>query len=255
MNALPADDSDRPRLSVPDFDGEDYLAVLGRLHSALSPKSYFEIGTNSGNSLAIAQCRSLAVDPEFKLGSKDVVGKKELCALYQLTSDAFFESVDPTVPLGRKIDLAFLDGLHRCEFLLRDFANTEKFCKRNSIIAMHDCLPVEHLIAGRDWGDRRVEPHRATWWAGDVWRAARLLKQCRPDLAVTAIGAPPTGLVLVTHLDPTSRFIMDHYRELVPRMMAMDLEQLGVDRLHREMNLEPPSVLDSVEKITSRFWL
>ncbi len=67
MNALPADDSDRPRLSVPDFDGEDYLAVLGRLHSALSPKSYFEIGTNSGNSLAIAQCRSLAVDPEFKL--------------------------------------------------------------------------------------------------------------------------------------------------------------------------------------------
>lgn len=244
-----------PKLSVADLVGEDYLHILQRIHATLSPKSYFEIGTHGGDSLLLARCASIAVDPNFQLGARNVIEAKPLCALYQVTSDAFFETIDPTLVFGRKIDFAFLDGMHRCEFLLRDFTNTERFCRPNSIIALHDCLPVEQPMAERNWIDARVEPHRIGWWAGDVWRTALLLKRRRPDLRIHTIAAPPTGLVLITNLDPASRALTQNYNRLVDEMLAMRLDEIGIDRLHEEMQPQPQSALDSEEKITARFWL
>lgn len=103
--------------SMPDHAGVGYLQVLRTLHEVLQPRNYFEIGSFTGQSLALADCASLAVNPDF------------------LFEDAAL--------LGDKVQLAFLDGMHRCEFLLHDFINTERHCAPNSIIALHDCVPVE----------------------------------------------------------------------------------------------------------------
>jgi len=80
-----------------------------------------------------------------------LVGKllRSRLGLYQMPSDAFFAHYSPTALVGTPIEMAFLDGLHRCEYLLRDFINTERHCKPNSIVALHDCLPVEAAITGR----------------------------------------------------------------------------------------------------------
>jgi hypothetical protein len=228
--------------TVPDFAGEAYLAMLGKFHRELRPKAYFEIGTNTGNSLALARCASLAVDPEFILSSSAPVSNKPLCALYQITSDDFFATVDPTVVLGRRIDLAFLDGLHLSEFLLRDFLNTERFCRPNSVIVLHDCLPLDHVMAEREWpAADRQDANRKGWWTGDVWRCALLLKRRRPDLRITALDAPPTGLVLVTNLDPNSTLLHEHYSSLVEEMHAISLSELTITGLHAELNVEPTS--------------
>src|SRR5205823_2507080 len=148
------------------------------------PKSYLEIGTASGDSLRLASCPSIAVDPNFTIGS-DVLLNKSACALFRMSSDAFFAEYKPDVILGRPIELVFLDGMHRCEFLLRDFANVERYCRRNSIIVMHDCVPVELSIAERNPGGAALEAHRCGWWAGDVWRTLLILKEHRSDLSFT----------------------------------------------------------------------
>jgi len=119
---------------------------------------------------------------------------------FSMESDKFFSQYNPRCMMNCHIDFAFLDGKHWSEFLLRDFINTERNCHRNSIIALHDCLPVEAAIADRIPNQRpTIVAHRAGWWAGDVWRTALLLKRKRPDLHMLTLDAKPTGLVLISN--------------------------------------------------------
>ena len=237
--------------SLPEFRGEYYLNVLGRLHHQLKPKSYIEIGTRTGDSLALAKCASLAVDPKFELSSAVPVSDKPFCALYQMTSDDFFATVDPTVVLRRRIDLAFLDGMHLSEFLLRDFLNVERFCHSNSVIVLHDCLPLDLVMAERQQysRDRLLHMNRMHWWTGDVWRCALLLKRWRSDLRIIALDAPHTGLVLITNLDPSSTLLSDRYASLVEEMHAISLPELTLTGLRRELNVKPTSALNDFEEI------
>ena len=249
----------RPQIttkSLPDFAGEPYKLILKRLHDELRPQSYFEIGTDEGLSLELAECASIAVDPKFRFISTKPIVNKPLCALYQMSSDEFFAAVDPTIVLKRRIDLAFLDGLHLCEFFLRDFLNTEQFCCPNSVIVIHDCLPLDFAMADREWRycvDRQSIPHRKYWWTGDVWRCALLLKRHRPDLRITALDSPPTGLVLITNLDPSSTLLRERYASLVEEMHAISLPDLTLSGLHTELNVEPTSSLNTREQIAARF--
>ena len=129
--------------------GETYLTLLAALHAHLKPKSYFEIGTLTGEmTLALANCASVAGDSKFQVQS-NVIGDKPSVHFYQVHSDDFFNRFDLTAILGPDVDLAFLDGMHLYEFLLRDFLNTEKHCRPNSIIALHDCIPSDTPMTRR----------------------------------------------------------------------------------------------------------
>lgn len=246
-------DEERHRVSVPDLEGTHYFTVLRWLHERLAPASYFEIGTSSGASLSIANCASVAVDPRFDL-NQDVIGRKPFCAFYQIPSDAFFRRYDLTRIFDGPVDLAFLDGLHLCEFLLRDFSNTERHCRRNSVIVLHDCVPVEMAIASRT-PSPTVEAHRKDWRPGDVWRTLLALRKRRPDLAFTVVDSHPTGLVLITNLCPQSTILSDDYTAIVREMMSLSLEEIGIEGLFSTINLEPTAVIDTPEKLSQRFWL
>ncbi len=245
--------------SLPDFAGRGYLEVLRTLHEVLRPRNYLEVGTFTGESLALADCASLAVDPDFAFEDIGIVRRivsKPRLLLFRMASDLFFERHDPAALLGDKVQLAFLDGMHRCEFLLRDFINTERHCARNSIIALHDCVPVEEPMTDRSYLARPpIEPHRQHWWAGDVWRTARLLRRMRPDLSFTTLDAPPTGLVLITNLDPGSTVLLDRYDEHVRTMLGWSLIEIGLSGHAAEMQIEPTSAYITSEQLTTRFWL
>lgn len=244
---------------TPDLAGWHYHAALDSLHETLRPKTYFEIGTLHGDTLALARCRSLAVDPEFRLEKPELIARimdKPSLTFVQSPSDDFFAHNDPERILGAKIDFAFLDGMHRCEFLLRDFINTERHCKRNSIIALHDCLPVEPIIAERVPSSAPcLMPHRQGWWTGDVWRTALLLKRRRPDLSITALDASPTGLLLVTNLDPASTALHDDYQNCVRTMLGWSLDEIGIDPLFGELDIQSTESVMTHERMTRLFWL
>lgn len=240
--------------SVPDHGGEPYAVLLDRLHAALRPKTYFEIGTASGASLALAKCASVAVDPNFQL-SVDAVGKKPACQLFQLTSDEFFAAHDLGALLGGKVELAFLDGLHLFEFLLRDFMNTEAHCAKSSVVALHDCLPTD-LYVGRRGNETAPDwppPPHPSWWAGDVWKVLVILRRYRPDLKIYAFDAPPTGLVLVANLDPDNKILRQDYDSLVSEYKNIELADYGLERLYREIDVLPTREIADAEAICKLF--
>lgn len=222
---------------VPDHAGESYRLVLSRVHQDFSPATYLEIGTLNGETLALSQSASIAIDPKFQI-STEVIGHKSMCLFFQKPSDDFFRDHDPAALIGKPIDFSFLDGMHRCEFLLRDFMNAERNASADGIIALHDCIPVEIPMTDRTQnGTPPVAPHRGGWWTGDVWRTLLALKRHRPDLKILSLDAAPTGLVLISRLDPSSTILTGRYDAIVEEMMAMDLEELTIAGFFREIDL------------------
>ena len=237
-----------------DIVGEDYKIVLSRLHTLLRPKSYLEIGSRDGSSLALASCPSIAIDPEFKL-DPSFFGTKPFCCLYRMGSDEFFKSFDPEAILGGKIEFAFLDGLHLAEFLLRDFINTERACRVNSVIAIHDCIPLDVPMARRqEIGPDTVRSERyPDWWTGDVWKVLAALRKFRPELTVKILDAWPTGLGLVTGLDPQSTVLSDNYQQIVAEFRSMTDADLVA--FIRSVEMTRTTEFVSYEDTAKYFWL
>lgn len=247
--------SGRDRNCLPDLGGRHYTGVLAHFHKILRPKTYLEIGVNRGKTLKLAACATIGVDTEFRI-DQNVMEAKPFCGLYQMPSDDFFAKHNPEAIFGGKIDMAFLDGLHLCEFLLRDFANTERHCRRNSVVILHDCVPVETAIALRNPGATEpIVAHRRLWWAGDVWRTLLALKRFRPDLDITVLDAPPTGLVCITNLDPQNRTLFEQYGEIVRAMMAYSFDDMSIEDFCAHVGVESTSAIESREQLSARFWL
>lgn len=245
--------------SMPDLPGLHYFKVLEQIHKMLNPKTYLEIGVNSGLSFILSRCASIGIDPGFIMTDPAVfteIMKKPYSMFFNMPSDMFFRNHNPSLLFGQPVDFAFLDGMHRCEFLLRDFINTEAHCRPNSIIALHDCLPPDAGITARVIGQRRSPlSHRFDWWAGDVWRTALLLKRYRPDLKMTVLDAAPTGLVLITNLDPNNKKLYEDYSDCVTKMMSWSLDEIGVAALFNEMQVAPTSSIENNEQLTAHFYL
>lgn len=209
--------------------GENYLDVLARIHRHVRPRTYVEIGVQFGYSLALVlpQTRVVGIDPEPKLQAPAPTNAK----IYRETSDDFFAKHDLRAELGGlPVELAFIDGMHRFEFALRDFMNLERAATRESTIVFDDCFPHDRQTAQR-------EQHTA-FWSGDVWKTLVLLKKYRPDLKIHTVAAPRTGLCIVRNLDPGSRFIADNLERLVEEFIALDYSYLEKDRA-KKLNLYP----------------
>lgn len=216
-----------------------HYTVLERLHEILLPSLYFEIGSAAGRSLMAAQCSTVAVDPRFLI-KHDIIGAKPSIFLVQQTSDAFFESPIAAKLLTPQVDLAFLDGLHLFEYLLRDFINTERYCSSDSLIGLHDCLPCDPYITVRNPNDPLMKKSsRPNWWAGDVWKLVPILRTYRPDLSLTILDATPTGLVLVENLDPMSSVLSENYDEILREYAGVDLISYDFSRYINDIDITP----------------
>ena len=202
-------------LRVAPLSGPHYLSILGLLHKRRHVARYLEIGTQSGASLKRAIGQAIAIDPEFHLDRAEW-GEKPGVRLFEMTSDAFFIAHDPCAILGGRLDLAFIDGMHLAEYVLRDFVNVEQHCDRGSLIVLHDAIPGNFEMTERD---RRTAARRdkvlANAWTGDVWRVLPILQRERPDLHIQILDCEPTGLVLIGNLDPGSRRLADRLDEHV----------------------------------------
>lgn len=232
----------------PQIGSVHYFDLLEKLHKDIQPKTYFEIGTESGASLSLANCTSYAVDPKFKLKA-DVTGAKDAVYLFQGTSDDFFAS-DLATKMKPKLDFAFLDGMHLFEYLLRDFINCEKLMAKNGQIAMHDCVPFNFLAAERVWNKRKTKS-----WTGDVWKVVAILKEFRTDLTIDVYDVKPSGLVVIGNLDPKNTTLEDNYGAIEKKWLDVSLEEYGLDRLNDMLNVQPfqidfnpPDMVDAMSK-------
>jgi Methyltransferase domain len=217
--------------------GPDYRQVLGWIHSILRPANYVEIGVRRGESLRMARdgTTCIGIDPSPMI-DQEPPGTR----IYALTSDEFFARHDLGALLGGPFELAFIDGLHLFEQVLRDFMHLEGYAHRRSVVLLHDCLPLDGLTSSRS--------RTTAFYSGDVWKAALALRRQRPDLELVTVRAAPTGLCLVRGLDPESR----HIEESLPELVA-EYRDFDFDYYSAHLQEMPPQLANDVGAV--REWL
>lgn len=193
--------------------GPSYREILRRLHDALRPRTYLEIGVEHGTTLAFAVHSEhvIGIDPAASPPGRVLPARARY---FQMTSDAFFAAHARADVLPAAVDLAFIDGKHWFDYALRDFSAVEAWCAPGSTVVLHDCLPVAKAAATRQ--------RQTRFWVGDTWKALQCLLGERPDLQVSLVPCYPSGLVIVRRLDPESRVLPGKLDELVARYLPLD---------------------------------
>jgi hypothetical protein len=208
--------------------------LLEGLHKKTRPRTYLEIGIRTGRSMVLSRCRSIGVDPNFKIDNPihcDV-------QLIKATSDDFFASDKPLAHFdGVPVDLAFIDGMHLSDFALRDFINIEPFMADTGVVVLDDVLPRNGLEAARD---RKTEP-----WTGDVYKVVEILRRRRPDLIVLLVNTAPTGTAVIIGVDQSSTILKDAYAEEEPYLLRPDPQTPPPEYMDRSIAMEPDVLLES----------
>ena len=191
--------------------------LLRSLHELIRPKSYLEIGVQTGRSLVQCRAGTMAVGvdphPQLHLISEPFLNPY---SVHKMTSDEFFAShlVEAYAPY----DFVFIDGMHLIEYVLRDFSNSVERSHSRTIIAVDDVLPYSIDIAGRDAlpGD----------WTGDVWKLTSIL-YAHTSLKVVLVDVAPTGLLLIMGVNPEDdRLTVDHQPQDEDVLTQYELDQL-----------------------------
>lgn len=199
---------------------------MRRIHRYVVPSTYVEIGIYHGRSFYQVLPTTLAVGIDPILNRLQPINPT--AKYFPLESDEFFAEHDLHAELnGQAVDLAFIDGMHLFEYVLRDFMNIERYCHHESAILLHDCYPRDRASAGR-------EPTSA-FWSGDVWKLIPCLSKYRPELDVFVVDIPPTGVGIIGNLDPSSTVLKDHYDDVCRAFIDLDysiLEDGKKDKLN-----------------------
>jgi hypothetical protein len=198
---------------------QEHYHVLHAAHVLLRPRRYIEIGISNGKSLALTKKGTLAIgiDPVTASTDQQIYKSPEVSpTLCKLASNDFFEqALFEKKWESKPFDMAFIDGLHCFEQVLMDFIHLELRSSPNSVIFIHDCLPVS--IAG-------AERNRTTMvWTGDVWKLIVCLKHVRPDLEIVTFPVRPSGLAMVRNLNRKSQILATQFDALVTHFMDAKL--------------------------------
>lgn len=183
-----------------------YMDVLAATHCELSPRLYVEIGVRNGRSLSLARDRAIGIDPAPDI----TVDLHKDTEVVQRTSDAFFDADAPGI--DRPIDLAFIDGMHLSEFALRDFMNLERRMAPWGAIVIDDIFPNHPVQARRE--------RETAVWTGDVWKLLETLRRARRDLHILTFDTRPTGLAVITGLNPANRVLWNRYNPIAKKMQT-----------------------------------
>jgi hypothetical protein len=211
------------------WPGPDYRFWLTWFHAHLTPRLYLEIGVEKGDTLALAlpPTRAVGVDPA-PLGDP-LLRCHGNARLYRQTSADFFAAVPADSELTRDgFDLAFIDGDHRFETVLDDFIAIERHAAPGAVVLLHDTLPLTAATAARE--------RRTGFYTGDGWKIVPCLRSLRPDLQIITIPTAPTGLTVITGLDPQNTVLSDR-KPLIRQTYAALPPEHAVEAPHAMFSL------------------
>ena len=187
----------------------DRIKLIQLLMKQKGLTNYLEIGVFNGHVFFKIKSKfKIAVDPEFRFDFLRKTGKIFLNPYnlynkyYSKTSDDFFKQDAPGLFEQKKIQLAFIDGMHEYEFSLRDVENCLDYLTDDGVIILHDCNPQTETAGGsfEEWAKNGY----IGTWNGDVWKAILHLQSLRNDINVFVLDCDH-GLGIVTRGKPENK--------------------------------------------------
>lgn len=196
------------------WPGPGYRDWLAWLHRHLQPALYVEIGVDKGESLALAQAPTQAIGIDPAPVGDPLSRCTARTQLYPQSSEDFFRAPPAGCFLhGQGFNLAFVDGDHRFQSVLDDFIRLEPWAAPGALLVLHDTLPLTALTAS--------PARQSGFYTGDGWKIVPCLRGLRPELRMVTLPVAPTGLTLVTGLDPTSTRLRERREDILATYAAL----------------------------------
>lgn len=171
-----------------------YNTTFGERHTIIHlltkpSQRYLEIGVENGYTfLRTHFLDKVGIDPDPKIQDEGIRGKIHKC-----TSDEYFERRGEEGTEGEGADdetkdVVFIDGMHHCENVLRDFVNSQNILSEDGIIFIDDCIPLNYneqlKIPLKHYYENGVLKYGEEW-TGDVWKFIYyLLKQHKDKIDI-----------------------------------------------------------------------
>jgi hypothetical protein len=196
---------------------------VNALGKQLNAKRYLEIGVSKGETFRDVEiAERTGVDPNFLFDTKEK--SNEFTRFVVNTSDGFF-STEPLLP---PYDVAFIDGLHTFEQVVRDFSNVLLHTHWQSAIIIDDTLPSDVYSAIPDIRSahrfRKAAGGEGLAWHGDVFKTVFYIHDFWPSLnyrTITGSGNPQT---LVWRANGIHRPPLFNNLERISRLTYFDLQ-------------------------------
>ena len=213
-----------------------YRTILKRLHQAIRPEQYFEIGVDDGGSISLAECPSIGVDPGYEL----VHPLRFPTRIFRSESDAFFaDEVLCRSLFADRFQLAFIDGMHLSEYVFRDFVNVERWLGSGCTIVIDDVYPEQLVMAQRE--------REFNAWCGDVYKLIFVLQDYRPDLDVLVFeamaGPYRKGIAVIQGADPDNRVLSEQAGAIERDLVGDKYRIASIAELGERLPLYPATEL------------
>lgn len=132
-------------------------SLINHLVNQFGYKSYLEIGVRFGGNYNSINCQEkVGVDPSDAYHD---------ATTYKMTSDEYFSKL----PVDKKFDVIFIDGLHLEQQVDKDIKNSLDHLSDNGTIVIHDCSPETIHHARENYEDHSTPARFA--WNGTVWKS------------------------------------------------------------------------------------
>ena len=145
-------------------------------------QNYLEIGIENGYTFSNTHfLHKVGVDPDPKCNQ--LLG----CKIIKTTSDKYFESISISNNIRpTSFDVIFIDGMHHCENVLRDFNNSINVLTKDGHIFIDDCIPLNYneqlKIPIKHYYENGILKYGEEW-TGDVWKFIyHLLKNYKENI-------------------------------------------------------------------------
>ena len=145
---------------------------IQKLIAAMNYKTYMEIGVASGSTWKnVVADKKIAIEPRFSFDWVTHTLPGEF--LYQMRSDEYFR----ILPQKTEVDIAFIDGLHTFEQVLRDILNVMSVLSPKGVILLDDTVPIDEFSAMTDQSTAIASRKAAMGsnahisWHGDVYKS------------------------------------------------------------------------------------
>ena len=223
------------------FQTNNHYAYCEEAHKHFKPVTYVEIGVGRGQSMkcALPPTLCIGIDPAPEV----MYSFNTYTRIFEMTSDAFFEKCDLISELGgRRVEMAFIDGLHQFEQVLKNFINIEKNASSDSLIFLYDCLPLDDITSSRE--------RKTKFWTGDSWKVIPCLRRYRPDLKIISMPIYPAGLAVVTNLDPDSGVLKEMFDQATREFIPLNFSDVrDVENVFNIVEDDWPSICNRIEQI------
>ena len=170
------------------FDIYERHEIINQLIKAKKYKTYLEVGTDQGDTfdkinIKSKECCDIVdnIKPEYKFK-----------LTYHMSSDEMFDRM----PIDKKYDIIFLDGMHDEKYLDRDIINSLKHLNKNGVIICHDTMPT-NVLYSRKYVLSDVITNIG--WTGDVYKS--ILKLQEQNISFYTLINAIHGMTIINYYD------------------------------------------------------